>query len=113
MKKDDVKVGGTYSVKVGEQVVPVKITEEKWTGDKHTGWAGVNTLTNRAVRIKSAQRLRGLVEGEAAAHADTKKSPEGAAKGKAKGAGVVKPGKAAKAPKPPKPAKEKKMSGLD
>src|SRR5690606_29552428 len=45
--------------KVGGAVVPVRITAEKWQGDKHVGRVGVNTLTNRSVRIKSAQRLRG------------------------------------------------------
>src|SRR3954466_14302023 len=98
MKKDDVKVGGTYSVKVGEQVVPVKITEEKWTGDKHTGWAGVNTLTNRAVRIKSAQRLRREAGTSAAPEAD---KGDKAAAGKVKGERAVKGPKAPKAPKPP------------
>ena len=58
MKKHEVKVGGTYTVKVSGQVVPVKITQEKWAGDKHVGWVGVNTKTDRPVRIKSAQRLR-------------------------------------------------------
>src|SRR5690606_26137678 len=64
MKKDEVKVDGTYLAKVNGGVVPVRITAEKWQGDKHVGWVGVNTLTNRSVRIKSAQRLRAEVKHE-------------------------------------------------
>lgn len=44
MKKDDVKVGGTYSMKVGAEVVSVRITDEKWRGDALDGWVGVMTL---------------------------------------------------------------------
>jgi len=66
MKKDQVVIGNVYTAKVSGGVVPVRITDEKWTGDKHTGWAGVNTQTGRAVRIKSAQRLRAAVAAPAA-----------------------------------------------
>jgi len=66
MKKDQVVIGNVYTAKVSGGVVPVRITDEKWTGDKHTGWAGVNTQTGRAVRIKSAQRLRAAVTAPAA-----------------------------------------------
>src|SRR5207249_1359469 len=55
----------TYLAKVSGEVVPVRIREEKWKGDKHTGWVGVNTLTGRSVYIKSAQRLRTQVGGDA------------------------------------------------
>ena len=55
MKKQDVKVGETYRVKVSGSVADVRITGE----NPHGGWDGVNTLTNRKVRIKSPQRLRG------------------------------------------------------
>src|SRR5690242_11013931 len=58
MKKSDVKVGQVYSAKVSGSIAPVRITEEKWKGDKHTGWVGTNTQTGRSVYIKSAQRLR-------------------------------------------------------
>jgi HB1/ASXL restriction endonuclease-like protein with HTH domain len=61
MKKDEVRIGSTYTAKVSGGIAPVRITEEKWAGDKHTGWSGVNTETGRAVRIKSAQRLRAAV----------------------------------------------------
>ena len=55
MKKNDVKVGETYHVKVSGSVADVRITGE----NPHGGWDGLNVLTNRKVRIKSPQRLRG------------------------------------------------------
>ena len=54
MKKNEVKMGETYRCKVSGSVVDVRITGE----NPHGGWDGVNALTNRKVRIKSAQRLR-------------------------------------------------------
>ncbi|HOD84564.1 MAG TPA: winged helix-turn-helix domain-containing protein [Phycisphaerae bacterium] len=58
MKKNEVEIGKVYRVKVGSNICDVRITGE----NRHGGWDGVNTATNRAVRIKSAQRLRGLAE---------------------------------------------------
>jgi len=55
MKKNDVKVGETYRVKVSGSVADVRITGE----NPHGGWDGVNVSTKRKVRIKSPQRLRG------------------------------------------------------
>ena len=55
MKKNEVKIGETYRVKVSGSMADVRITGE----NPHGGWHGVNVLTNRKVRIKSAQRLRG------------------------------------------------------
>jgi hypothetical protein len=55
MKKNEVKVGGTFLAKVSDKVVPVRITGES----RYGGWDAVNTKTGKAVRIKSAQRLRG------------------------------------------------------
>jgi len=55
MKKKDVAVGKTYLVKVSGTVVPVRLKSESPYG----GWDGVNTLTGRAVRVKTAGRLRG------------------------------------------------------
>jgi len=66
MKKDQIVIGSTYTAKVSGGIAPVRITDEKWAGDKHVGWAGVNTQTGRSVRIKSAQRLRAAVAGDAA-----------------------------------------------
>jgi hypothetical protein len=112
----------------------VQIREEKWKGDKHTGWVGVNLATNRSVYIKSALRLRGRVEGAA----QQPEQPGKAAKlavapttpdvglGRAESGGVVlakagspRPPKAGKAPtkgkgakpaKAAKPAKKKRVA---
>jgi hypothetical protein len=55
MKKNEVKVGGTYVAKVSDRLTTVRITGES----RYGGWDAVNTKTGKAVRIKSAQRLRG------------------------------------------------------
>ena len=55
MKKSEVRTGETYKVKVSGNIADVRITGE----NPHGGWDGVNVATNRKVRIKSAQRLRG------------------------------------------------------
>jgi hypothetical protein len=54
MKKNEVKVGSTYLAKVSDKVVPVRIDQE----NPHGGWDATNLATKKAVRIKSAQRLR-------------------------------------------------------
>ena len=54
MKKSQVRVGGTYTAKVSGFVAPVRILSES----PHGGWVGINILTKREVRIKSAARLR-------------------------------------------------------
>jgi hypothetical protein len=54
MKKDEIKVGGTYLTKVSDKVVPVRIDAE----NAHGGWDATNLVTDKKVRIKSAQRLR-------------------------------------------------------
>jgi len=56
MKKSEVKIGEVYRVKVSGTIADVRITGENPYG----GWDGVNVATKRKVRIKSAQRLRGL-----------------------------------------------------
>jgi len=55
MKKNEVKVGQTYRCKVSGNMADVRITGE----NPHGGWDAVNVLTNRKVRVKSPQRLRG------------------------------------------------------
>jgi hypothetical protein len=54
MKKNEVVIGGRYLAKVSGRVLPVRITGES----RYGGWEAVNAETNRAVRIKSPQRLR-------------------------------------------------------
>jgi len=55
MKKNEVKIGQAYRVKVSGSIADVRITGVNANG----GWDGVNIATNRKVRIKTAQRLRG------------------------------------------------------
>jgi hypothetical protein len=58
MTKDQVTIGTTYRVKVSGTVQDVRITGVSPRG----GWDATNVHTGRAVRIKSAQRLRGRVK---------------------------------------------------
>ncbi len=132
MRKDEVQVGKVYAMKVSGDIVPVKITGEKWSGDKHTGWVGTNTKTNRGVRIKSAQRLRGEVGGgggggggggkqerqdheaptpkELANTAEVEKVTKGKKPAAAK---APKPAKEPKPAKAPKSTTAKRVSALD
>jgi|GEM_PF-355675 len=57
MKKNEVKIGGVYKTKVSNNIVSVKITHER----PSSGWDGLNLKTGKTVRIKTAQRLRGVV----------------------------------------------------
>ncbi len=57
MKKNEVKIGGTYTAKVNGKVAKVRIDAE----NPHGGWDATNLETNRKVRIKTAQRLRAAV----------------------------------------------------
>lgn len=54
MKKSEVEIGRYYVVKVSGKLTRVKITGES----PHGGWGGRNAATGRAVRIKTAGRLR-------------------------------------------------------
>ncbi len=54
MKKNDVEIGATYLVKVGQNLVPVVVVSE----NEHGGWNGESAKTGKAIRIKSGQRLR-------------------------------------------------------
>ena len=57
MKQNEVQIGGVYSAKVSGNIVQVRIVRQNPRG----GWDGLNLKTNKAVRIKSARRLRGVV----------------------------------------------------
>jgi len=72
MKKSEVRIGEVYRVKVSGTIANVRITGESPYG----GWDGVNVATKRKVRIKSAQRLRGL------AHHQPKRNTHAATKAK-------------------------------
>ncbi len=57
MKKQQITIGGVYSAKITDKVVPVRIDAE----NKNGGWDATNIHTNRKVRIKSAQKLRSRI----------------------------------------------------
>jgi hypothetical protein len=56
MKKDNVKLGQVYVVKVSGRIAPVKLTAV----NPHGGWDGTNVQTNRPVHVRGAGRLRGI-----------------------------------------------------
>jgi hypothetical protein len=100
MKKNVITIGGTYLAKVSDKVVPVRIDAES----RHGGWEATNMATNKKVRIKSAQRLRGEVSASGKKHAD-KPEPTKAEAGTATAEKKVR--------KPREPAKPRKVSLLD
>lgn len=55
MKKADVEIRGVYVTKVSGRLVIVRIERESPYG----GWDATNLATGRAVRVRSAARLRG------------------------------------------------------
>ena len=74
MKKNDVQIGGTYLVKVASNLVPVKIDREHDNG----GWMGTSARTGKAIRIKSAQRLRKCLDDAAPVAAKAKRATKDA-----------------------------------
>ena len=54
MKKAQVQVGRTYIAKVSGTLTAIRITGQS----AHGGWDAVNTKTGRAIRVRSAARLR-------------------------------------------------------
>ena len=112
MKKDQIEIGGNYMAKVSDKVVPVRIDAV----NSHGGWDATNLMTNKKVRIKSAQRLRGPAPRKADGKGDKKPTatpevPATAAKPPAKGRTKAKSAPTANPAE--KPAKAKKASGLD
>ena len=71
MKKSEVKIGGTYTAKVTNKLVQVRIDAES----RYGGWDATNLGTGKKVRIKSPAKLRGAVGGDT--------PPTGAKKGRA------------------------------
>jgi len=57
MRKEDVRIGHVYAVKVSGKIVPVRITRKSDMG----GWVGISLETGRDVRIKTAGKLRSEV----------------------------------------------------
>ncbi len=74
MKKNEVQVGASYIAKVSGKLAEVRITNQSRFG----GWDAVNVATKKAVRIKSAQRLRAAA-GKPKAKADAPKAKPAAA----------------------------------
>jgi hypothetical protein len=66
MKRDEVKIGGVYTAKVTDKLVPVRIDAES----RHGGWDATNMATGKKVRIKSPQRLRAEVNADGAKPAE-------------------------------------------
>lgn len=91
MQKSDVKIGGTYVAKVTNRIVHVRIDAVS----RYGGWDATNLATEKKIRIKSAQRLRGEL-GASSAAASAAEPKKHAAKRSAKGE-----------------KKPKAMSGLD
>jgi len=75
MKKNEVKVGSEYIAKVSGKLAHIRIDQE----NPHGGWDATNLATKKAVRIKSAQRLRAEAGRKAApaAHVATGAKPAG------------------------------------
>ncbi len=61
MKKREIEIGNTYIAKVSGVLTKVRITRESPYG----GWQGTNLATGREIRIRSAARLRRLVNEQA------------------------------------------------
>jgi hypothetical protein len=55
MKKHEIEIGGVYVAKVSGRIAEVRIDRESPYG----GWDATNLATGRAIRIRSAARLRG------------------------------------------------------
>lgn len=61
MKKNDVEIGAAYVAKVSGRLTRVRIAGIS----PHGGWNAVNVETGRAVRIRTAGRLRRALDGKA------------------------------------------------
>jgi hypothetical protein len=74
MKRSEIEGGKTYIAKVSGRLVSVRIERDRGTRqsgvlygrsfgarDIHDGWDAINTVTGRAIHIKTAAKLRGGV----------------------------------------------------
>jgi hypothetical protein len=90
MKKEEIKISGLYTMKVGKNTIAVRIMSQNPDGH----WVGVNAKTNKEVIIKSADRLCGVYHaksGRAAQCAKTTAEPNAVATSK-KERNTAKPG---------------------
>lgn len=102
MQKSDVKIGGTYVAKVTNRIVHVRIDAVS----RYGGWDATNLATNKKVRIKSAQRLRGELGAEPTASKAKDATPSAKAS-------AAEPKKRATKRSAKGEKKPKAMSGLD
>jgi len=58
LKKNEVQIGGVYIAKVTNRLVQVRIEKVS----RYGGWEAINLATNKPIRVKSAQRLRSVVD---------------------------------------------------
>ena len=58
MKKSEVKIGGVYIAKVTNKLVQVRIDAVS----KYGGWDGTNLASKKSIRVRSATRLRSVVD---------------------------------------------------
>jgi hypothetical protein len=61
MLKKDVVIGRTYRAKVSDKIASVRLDSES----RYGGWNATNLDTGRAIRIKSAAKLRREVSAQA------------------------------------------------
>lgn len=104
MKKSQVKIGHTYTAKVTDKIVDVRIDAES----RHGGWEAINLATGKKIRIKSPARLRSAVGGHKSPTSAKKKESDNKAKVKTE-TNTAQTGQ----PRAKKPKGEKKLSGLD
>ena len=104
MKKNEVKIGHTYTARVTDKIVDVRIDAES----RHGGWDATNLATGKKIRIKSPTRLRSAVGGHKSPTSAKKKEPDNKAKVKTE-ANTVQTGQ----PRAKNSKGEKKLSGLD
>ncbi len=110
MKTSEVRVGGVYTAKVSDKLLPVRIDAE----NRHGGWDATNLATGKKVRIKTARRLRGPAPETDSTPDSATTSPTGPKGGKKRTAGATK-AKGTKATTRTKQgeAKAKRTSALD
>lgn len=74
MKKEDVKVGGKYKMKVSGRIVPVRVENIRemsgFRGRTQTVYDCTNLATGRACKAHSAQKFRGSVAKEGKQNAE-------------------------------------------
>lgn len=88
MKKDEVKIGAVYEVRLHGVLTRVRIEEafttRHWVGmassgkrQSRTHWSATNLRTGRAIQIKSAAKLRREVLDKPERVAEPPKPPDG------------------------------------